>query len=176
MLWVCFFCLMALSYILGTLVHGFKMSNELQTYLWYPLYLLLCLSVAIFMMAVVYDIWGEALSRRILPLMIFITGGIFFITLYWPSSFLVFIIYESVIFFFVLGGYIWLACQGYLEGAWLMAVGTFVALIAAVLQTSKSFSFTFIWSFDHNGVFHLVQMVAIVLILSGLRKSLLPRD
>ena len=172
-LWMCFFGFMTLVYILGTIIHGFKISPDLQAILWYPLYFLLCLSVGIFMVAAVYDIWGENIAHRSLPVMIFIAGTFFCITLFWSNNFLVFIIYESVILSFALVGYIWLAFQCHLEGAGLMSMGISVTLIAAAIQVSNSLSFTFIWSFDHNGVFHLVQMAGIVLILSGVRKILL---
>lgn len=174
-LWVCACGLMALSAILGTIVHGFKMSKEFQTFLWHPLYLSLGLLVALFIVAVVYDIWGEAKARIVLPIMLVIGVGFFGITLVRPNSFLVFIIYEAVVMLFVLGGYLWVACRGHLEGAWLMAAGIFVTIIAAGVQASKAFSLTFIWSFDHNGVYHLIQMVAIVLLGAGLRKALLSR-
>ena len=71
-----------------------------------------------------------------------------------------------------LGGYIWLACQGRLEGTWLMAAGILVTIIAAGVQAGKAVSFTINWSFDHNGVYHLIQMVGIVLLVAGLRKAL----
>ena len=151
------------------------MSKAFQTFLWHPLYLSLRLLVALFIVAVVYDIWGEAIARQVLPIMVVIGVGFFGITLVWPNSFLVFIIYEAVVMLFVLGGYIWVAYRGHLEGAWLMAVGIFVTIIAAGVQASKAFSFTFIWSFDHNAFYHLIQMVAIVLLGAGLRKALLSR-
>ena len=173
-LWVWASGLLALAAIIGTIVHGFKMSKAFQTFLWYPLYLSLGLLVALFIVAVVYDIWGEAVARRVLPIMLVIGVGFFSITLVWPDNFLVFIIYEAVVLLFALGGYIWLAWRGHLEGAWFIAAGIFLTIIAAGVQATNAFSFTFIWSFDHNGVYHLIQMVGIVSLAAGLRKTLLP--
>lgn len=172
-LWVCFFGLLALASILGTIAHGFKMTKTLHTFLWYPLYLSLGILVALFTVAVVYDVWGEALARRLLPVMAFIGGGFFAITLIWPDSFLVFIIYEVLAMLFALGGYLWLAYRGRLDGSRLMAAGILVTIIAAGIQASKAISFTFIWSFDHNGVYHLVQMLGIILLVAGVRKMIL---
>jgi hypothetical protein len=171
-LWVWLFGLLGLASILGTIVHGFKMSKMLQTFLWYPLYLSLGLLVALFTVAVVYDVWGEALARRLLPIMAVIGGGFFGITFVWPDSFLVFIIYEVLAMLFALGGYLCLAYRGRLDGSWLMATGILVTIIAAGIQTSNAISFTFIWSFDHNGVYHLVQMLGIILLVGGLRKTI----
>jgi len=44
--------------------------------------------------------------------------------------------------------------------------------VAAAIQATQAASFTFIWPFDHNGVFHLVQMVALVVLCAGLQSSL----
>jgi hypothetical protein len=175
-LWVWVFGLLALAAILGSIAHGFQISKALQTSLWYPLYLSLGLLVALFMVAVVYDIFGEATARRTLPIMVVVAVGFFGITLFWPDSFLIFIIYEAVVMLFALGGYTWMAYRRHLEGAWLMVAGIFVTLIAGGVQAGNDLSFTFIWSFDHNGIYHLLQMVGIALLVAGLRKPLLSQS
>lgn len=172
-LWVWFYFLLAMASLLGAIAHGLKMSEAFQTLLWHPLNLSLGLLIAIFSVAAVHDFLGEVTARRALPVMTVVGISFFGITLVWPGSFLVFILYEAVIMLFALGGYIWLACLGKLEGAWLMVAGIFVTMIAAGVQAGNAISFTFIWSFDHNGVYHLVQMVGIVMIMAGVRKELL---
>lgn len=174
-LWIWLFVLLAISAILGTIIHGLEMPKVFKTLLWHPLYLSLGLLVGMFMVAVIYDIWGKAAARQALPIMAVVSVGFFGTTLIWRDNFLVFIIYEAVVMLFALGGYIWVTCRGHLEGAWLMALGIFVTIIAAGIQASKAFSFTFIWSFDHNGIFHLLQMVGIVLLAAGLRRALSSR-
>lgn len=171
-LWVCLFSLLALASALGSIVHGLQMPVMLKTLLWHPLNLSLGLAVGIFITAVVYDIWGKNLAKKILPIMLLIGAGFFCITLVWPDSFLVFIIYEAAAMLFALGGYISLVYRRHLKGAFSMALGIFVTIIASGVQAANSFSFTFIWAFDHNGVYHLVQMAGILLLLSGLRTAL----
>ncbi len=175
-LWVWFFGLLALAFLLGVVVHGFKLSKVIQAYLWQPLYLVLGLVGAIFMIAALHDMWGEAMARRALPIMVVAGVGFFGITVVWPAGFRVFIIYEVAIMLLALGAYLWLAYGGQLEGAWLMAGGILVTIIAAWVQASNGIAFTFIWSFDHNGAYHLIQMVGIVLLVVALRKGLLSRD
>ncbi len=174
-LWIWNFGLLALASILGTIAHGIKMSEASHTLLWYPIYLSLGLLVALFSVAVVYDLWGEAIARRILPVMIVIGIGFFGFTLVWPDNFLIFIIYEAVGMLFALAGYTWVTYRGHLKGAWFMAVGILVTIIAAGVQVSNICTFTFIWSFDHNGVYHLIQMVGIVFLVAGLGKAQLSR-
>jgi hypothetical protein len=53
-----------------------------------------------------------------------------------------------------------------------MAAGIFVSIIAAGIQANKSVFLTFIWRFDHNGFYHLVQIVGLIILLMGLRSSI----
>lgn len=170
-LWAWAFGLLALAALLGTIAHGFKMADATRTLVWHPLFLSLGLLVALFIVGVVYDIWGLAVARRLLPIMLIVGVGFFGVTLLWPDSFLVFILYQAIAMLFALGGYLWLAGRGHLDGAWLMVAGILVTIIAGGVQAS-AVSFTLIWQFDHNGVYHLIQMVGVVLLVAGLREGL----
>ena len=87
--------------------------------------------------------------------------GFWCITLIWSDSFLVFTIYEAAGMVFAFGGYLWLAYRCILRGSLIMASGILVTIIAAGFQAINTISFNCIWSFDHNGIYHLVQMVCI---------------
>ena len=168
-LWGWAFALLTSAGILGAIAHGFKFSKVAQTWLWRPLFLILGLLVSLFVVAAIHDAWGTSASSQALPIMM-VVGVLFFgTTLIWPDTFLGFIIYEGIAMFFVLGCYIWLAWQGDLSGAWWMVAGILVTMIAAGIQASQAVSFTLIWPFDHNGVYHLVQIVALFLLAWGLR-------
>jgi hypothetical protein len=54
----------------------------------------------------------------------------------------------------------------------MMVAGILTTIAAAGVQAGKLISFTFIWSFDHNGVYHLIQMMGIGFLLAGLKKAL----
>ena len=71
-----------------------------------------------------------------------------------------------------LGGYTFLAIQGEMDGAWLMATGVLISIIAAGMQAKKSLTVTLIWEFDHNSIFHLVQTMGLLFLLAGLWWSL----
>jgi hypothetical protein len=85
---------------------------------------------------------------------------------------LVFTIYEAVAMLFSLCGYVWLAYKDRLDGAVWMSAGILISIVAALVQASKMTSFQLIWEFDHNGTYHLIQIVGILFLLTGLRKSL----
>jgi hypothetical protein len=57
-------------------------------------------------------------------------------------------------------------------GAVPMAAALAVSLAAGVVQASDVGPVRLVWDFDHNGVFHLVQLVGLALLLTGLRRRL----
>ncbi len=83
-----------------------------------------------------------------------------------------FIAYETVAMLFSLGVYVFICFQGTLPGAGWMLTGVFVTIFAAVVQALGKTGKSIVWYFDNNGVFHLIQMIGIVLLLAGLKMSL----
>ena len=171
-IWAGAFFLLSAASIIGAFAHGLQMSERTNTILWHPLNLALGLTIALFAAGVVYDLNRRSLPKWVLPL--FLGAGIvfFLVTLLIPGTFLIFIIYEAVALIFALVVYIILAVQNTILGSRLMAAGILITIIAAALQATGSINFTVLWEFDHNGVFHIVQLVALVFFLFGLRKDL----
>lgn len=164
--------LLALAALLGAAVHGFVLSQRIQALLWHPLFLALGLVVALFVVAAVYDWRGRDAARRILPIMLVVALLFYAITRLASGTFLVFVLYEAVAMLFALTIYVSLAVRRSLAGAGWIAAGIGLNIVAAAIQASGAVSITIIWPFDHNGVFHLVQIVAIVLLMRGLVRSL----
>jgi hypothetical protein len=170
-LWERLFFLLTLASFLGAIVHSIKIPERQYNLLWSLINLSLGLMVAVFVIAVLNDLKGMAFSKKLFPIILALGIGFWVTTLYFPDNFLVFTIYEMVAMLFSLCGYVWLAYKGRLYGAWLMSTGIFVSIVAAMVQASKMRSFQLIWEFDHNGVYHLIQIVWILFLLAGLRKS-----
>jgi hypothetical protein len=157
---------------LGAWAHGLVISRTVHDRIWQMLNMSLALVVSLFVAGVVYDLWGLAACIKVLPVML-IAGLAFFVaTLVFPGIFFVFIIYEGLALILSLGAYIYLAVQGELPGTTFMSAGILVSIIAAGIQAIKSINVNIIWQFDHNGVYHIVQIVGLVLLLAGLRLSL----
>ncbi len=176
-LWAWAFGLLALAAGLGAIAHGFQMSETVNQWFWRPLNLALGLVIALFVVGVLYDLWGLPQAQRALPIVIAMGIVFFGVTLVRPGSFMVFIIYEAIAMLFALGAYGWLATTGRLAGAGWMAAGVLVTIIAAVVQASwngQDNPLTLIWQFDQNGLYHLIQTVGVVLLLVGLRAALWP--
>ncbi len=175
-IWAWAFGLLLCASALGAVAHGFKMSQQTKDLLWQPLNLALGLTIAMFVVGVVHDAWGGAASRRILVPMIVVGVAFFGITRLIPGSFLVFVLYEAVAMLFSLVVYTVLAARKRLVGAWWMAAGILVTIVAAGIQASEAVRVTVVWEFDHNGIFHIVQVVGVAILVAGLRKAFQARD
>jgi hypothetical protein len=173
--WSWVFGLLAAAALLGAVVHGLVLSERMQALLWQPLFLSLGLVVALFVVAAVYDWRGRDAARRALPIMLVVALLFYAITRLASGTFLVFVLYEAAAMLFALAIYVALTVRHRLPGAGWIAAGVGLNIVAAAIQASGAVSVTIIWPFDHNGVFHLVQIVAIMVLMRGLATSLKAR-
>jgi len=174
-IWQWVFVFLAVSAFIGAIAHGFEMSKATNELLWKPITLFFGMMVALFVVGVIYDLKGETAARKFLPVMIVI-GIIFFVIVqvlsgYIEHYFIVFIAYEAVAMLFSLSAYAWLYLAKKKTGTGWMTLGILLTIIGAVLQASGAIHFTLIWEFDHNSVYHFVQMVAVLFLVKGIKKS-----
>ncbi len=174
-IWIWAFGLLTVASALGAAAHGFQMSEQVNRIIWQPIKLALGLTIAMFVVGVVYDMRRFSFPRILTPIILAI-GLLFYIfTLIVPGTFIVFILYEAVAMLFALSVYTILAMQGKLTGSLYMGIGILVTIAAAAVQATGTIHVKLIWEFDHNGVFHILQLVGLVFLLFGLRSELLAR-
>jgi hypothetical protein len=147
-LWLTIFGLLAASSLAGAAVHGFTLPPRLRAAVWQPLYLMLGLAVALFVVAAVRDWQGEAAARRLLAPAVAAGIAFWVLTLALGGKFVVFVIYEVTAMLVVLAIYLLLARQQ-VPGAQAIAVAVLVNLAGAVLQASR-LQVTVVWPFDHT--------------------------
>lgn len=168
-IWTGAFALLAFSSILGAIAHGYEMSRKTNDRLWMPINLSLGLALGLFVVGALYDLNGEGVARLALPIMLAVGVGFFLFTLWKPGTFMTFIAYEALAMVFALGVYAYLFFTSALAGAGWMLAGVLVTIIAAVVQATGKAGKGIFWYFDNNGVFHLIQMVGMVLLFIGLK-------
>jgi len=171
-IWSTAFGMIGLAAALGAVAHGLVISRTIHDRIWQLLNLALALAVSLFVAGVIYDLWGLAVCLKVLPAVLIAGLGFFGATLLYPGFFFIFIVYEGLALIFSLSAYIYLALRGEPAGAAFMAAGILISILAAGIQANKSISLTVIWQFDHNGIYHIVQVVGLILLLIGLRGSL----
>ena len=169
-LWIAIFALLTVASMLGAVTHGLDLADGLRNLLWQPLYLSLGLMLGLIAVAAAVDSQGPERGRRWLWPAVGLWLAFYVVTVIANGAFLVFVLYEAVALIYALVVYIRLARRSE-AGALQLAAGIAVTLIAAVIQQSD-LSFTLVWPFDHNGIFHLVQIPGIVLMADGVRRRL----
>jgi hypothetical protein len=170
-LWCWAFALVALAAALGAGYHGLVLRARLRGALWQVL--TVCLSAAISLVAagVVHDASGAEAARRSLPVLLAAGTLIYAASRFFAGLFVVFLAYQALALALALGAYVWMALRGTPAGAGWMAAGAAVSLVAAGAQTRRSLRVRWIWEFDRNGVYHLVQALGIVLFGVGLSRG-----
>lgn len=171
-LWSWVFGLLAFASLLGALVHGLDLSSTVQSWLWRPLFLSLGLVVAMFVVGAVLDLKGENAARAWLVPMLVLAVVFFTATQIGSGRFSIFIVYEALAMLGALGIYLFLAGKRRLAGAGTIAAGISLNIVAATIQATGTVSVTIMVPFDHNGVFHLVQIVALIVLTRGLSRGM----
>jgi hypothetical protein len=179
-IWTVMFAAMASGAILGAVAHGLELEASIQALLWKPLNAALGLAVGFFALGAAHERWGKRVTRRLLPVAIGLGVVFFILSVIWPKTFLLFILYETSAMAFALAVYAIRVTRGHSPGdAWMLA-GVALTMIAAVFQATRGVVLWLIWPFDHNGLFHLIQIAAVSCLLTGLelgfRQSVKPRS
>jgi hypothetical protein len=170
--WQAALAALALASVLGAVAHGLELPAATRELLWQPLYLALGVTMALFVVGAVRDWRGDAAGRRVLSPMLALAVVFYGITRLTGGNFLAFVVYEAAALLFSLGVYLRLATGPGRAGAAPMAAALAVSLAAGAVQALDVGPIRLVWDFDHNGVFHLVQLVGLALLLTGLRRLL----
>lgn len=170
-IWLAALLASALASILGAITHGLVLGSRLEVALWQPLYLALGVTMALFVVGAARDSWGDRAGRRLLLPMLALALVFYGLTRAWHGEFIVFVVYEAAALAFALLAYVRLAVAGR-PGAAAMAAALAVSLAAGVVQASNVGVVRLIWPFDHNGLFHLAQLLGLGLLVAGLRQLL----
>lgn len=168
------FLLLAIAGLTGALAHGAVLRQDVYIGLWRALYLVLALLVAWFFLATVRDLAGDTAARRMLPVVLVVALAFYAYSQLDPDNFRPFVYYESAAMALSLAGYVWITIRGTQPGAAWITAAIVANMVAATIQATRAFGFTLVWTFDHNGVFHLVQMAGVLLLVRGLKAETRP--
>ncbi len=171
MLWAWVFGLLAGGSFIGAVIHGLEIPPSLRSASWAVIYLSLALAVALFVVGAVGDWHGDAAARRLLPWSLATALAVFVLTGVFGGGFAIFIVYEAAAMLTALAIYVFLGARRRVQGANRVSAGIVLTLVAAAVQVSPLRA-RIVVPFDHNGLFHLIQMIATVTIASGVRRGL----
>jgi hypothetical protein len=100
--WLSAFGLLTIASFTGVVAHGLKLPEAVYVALRQPLNIALGLTIALFVVGVMCDVWGPAVARRWLPWLIGTALVFYGITVIFTGTFLVFIAYEAIAMLFAL--------------------------------------------------------------------------
>jgi len=160
-----------LASVLGAVTHGLEISQTLRELLWQPLFLLLGATVACFVAGGVADAYGPRPARLVLTVMLIVALGFYVATRLSGGKFVVFVVFQAAGLVAALAIYLRLTARRR-PGAILVAAALALSLAAGVIQASESLALHFVWEFDHNGIYHLVQLCGLALLVAGLGTTL----
>ena len=169
--WAWVFALLSIASLIGAAAHGLEMAASIESAIWSPAYLALGLTMALFVIAAITMSVGHEKSRRFLLPAVMVASAFFTITQIWSDSFLLFVIYECIAMAMSLTLYTMCFWQRKAKESGYLATGVLVGILAAVIDTQKTLHLTLIWEFNNHGVFHLVQMISLLLLTIGLYRS-----
>ena len=156
--------------LIGVATHGLVLAPSVETLLWQPLYVALGVAQALLVVAAVAAWRGATRAQKLLPVMLAAAALFCWATWRTHGNFLVFVVYSTGTTLFGLVVHAALARRG-MPGAAGVAVGLGVSLGAGLFQAS-SLSMRLVWEFDHNGLFHLAQLVGLAILIPSLRRLL----
>lgn len=157
-IWRWIFALLTLSSLLGAMAHGLEMPENIRALIWKPLYLSLGIMMALFFVVTIADGFGIVTAKKVLPFCIAMGVLFYVLTGLFAGVFLIFILYEAAIMLSALLIYLFLTFRRHRSGAGIISSAILINLLAAGVQNSD-LSITLLMTFDHNGLFHLIQIV-----------------
>lgn len=170
-LWTVMFGSLTIASGFAVVVHGFELEPETSKLLWRVIYAALSLTVTCFAAGAVMDRWGAAVTWRTMPGLLILGAAFFYVANFRSQNFLPFILYETAAMLLSLAVYVRLAVRRQLHGAAWMAAGILITIVAAALQATRVVTFTLVVPFNHNAVYHLVQLPGLLCLITGLRQG-----
>jgi hypothetical protein len=174
-LWYWGFVLLGLAAALGALGHGVQMSFAIYRWIWHVINFLLPISLALLVANAADARWGRLAGKRALLLGLLVAVGYFVATLFFAGVYF--------------GAFLGLAAVGQLLALWAylkearvgtpgaapIALGLTLSLVATLVQLLGSPGLPLLLQLDSNGIFLLLEVVAVLLVAVGAARDLAGR-
>jgi hypothetical protein len=172
-LWCWFFGLLAFSSFLGAVAHGVHMPASCREGLFIPIFLGLGVIVVLLAAGALLDWTGRDTTIGLVWLSVAVSIILFLLGRLFKGALIIFVIYEALALVGALAIYSSLAVTHRLKGSVFISLAILLSLAAAGVQT-RQVSMKILFPFDHNGIFHLIEMAALAILGFGLRIGMKP--
>ncbi len=167
--WACGFFALAAATAIGSVIHGYAGFGQFREAVWFSIWVTAAIACGCFLLAAVFAIFAEPKAARL-------TGPIIvaLLALFWQA----YIVRDQLAIFqafcLIPGAVVYGALAWRTGQPRLLAVPAGLAILAAgaALQT-LGISFTAVWRFTQNDVFHLAMIAALPWYYAGAAPALL---
>lgn len=172
-LWQTIFALLCAVGIYGFCVHAIVMDTPTLNAAWMPLSFLMGLMVASFTITAFYETFGSRVLKKAVIINV-ILSVVFFLAMLLLSKFIagyfvVFIVYSALNFLLCLVLY-GVTARKRKHTVYYM-IGILLMMAGSVLQAMRTITFTLIWKFDYNTVYHLFLLASLFFFYTGYEKG-----
>lgn len=169
--WESIFGLLSVASLLGAAVHGFNWSTAIFNLIWFAIYLLLGIVVALIGIASIGFVSNSRVARRCVPPGGLVAAAFLATTQIGSNSFVLFLAYEAVVLLVALAVFGYFSSMRGTVGTGWIAMGILISILAVLVDAQSNLRFTFYWQFDNHGAFHFVQMLGFALLALGVLRS-----
>jgi outer membrane protein assembly factor BamB len=172
-LWQIIFALLCAVGIYGFFVHAIVMDTPTLNAAWMPLSFIMGLMVASFTITAFYETLGRSSLKKAVIINV-ILAVVFFLAMLLLSKFIagyfvVFIAYSAVNFILCVVLYAVTARKR--KHTVYYIIGILLMMAGSALQAMRTITFTLIWQFDYNTVYHLFLLAALFFFYTGYKKG-----
>lgn len=167
--WSLIFLLLFTASFFGAVLHGFVLGESIKYLLWIPIKLSIAISISLFASASYCDMRNFSPKGSLVVLFILTAVCFYTIDLFTDSKHFVLILFQLWALVFSGAVYFYLSLSRNSIKTIFMISGIFITMIASLIQYSDSIWINCLWEFDHNGIYHLVQIPGLFLFFFGVK-------
>ncbi|UCD38959.1 MAG: hypothetical protein JSW54_05640 [Fidelibacterota bacterium] len=160
--WTATLIMLGIAALLGGFAHGLARFSIFAII--YP-----CLAILMtsFILATLVDSFGQELAHQVRWFIAFLALIFMLVAWRYPTRIRAYAVVLAALMILAFLLYLRQALTTTLPGSAYIAAGIATTILAAALLLKRA-RITLIWTFDHNGVYHLVQMVGVLFFYLGL--------
>ena len=170
LLWVITFVVFIISSLVGAFIHGIQLKQETKKILWAFLNINLYLTIATYSICIWYEAYGLKITRILIPIYTILAIGIGLYNNFIAGSYTSFVVFTIINLFLLMIILIINIRKKHYLVYFLLAIIVFT--IGSYLQTIYTLRLDLILVLDHNGIYHLMVMLFVILNYIGIKRSI----
>lgn len=159
-----------ISSLVGAFIHGIQLKQETKKILWAFLNINLYLTIATYSICIWYEAYGLKITGILIPIYTILAIGIGLYNNFIAGSYTSFVVFTIInLFLLMIILIINIRKKPYLF-FFLLAIIVFT--IGSCLQTIYTLRLDLVLVLDHNGIYHLMVMLFVILNYIGIKRSI----